>query len=87
MADVSIPLVLKDLTDGVRQVAVDGATLAEIADVLDALYPGIAAKIHTDGKLSPNFAITVDGEIATRGLATPVRPDAKVGILPAFGGG
>ena len=87
MAEVSIPLLLKDLTDGVRQVAVDGDTVAEIVDALDALYPGIAAKIHTDGKLSPNFAITVDGEIAARGLATPVRPDAKVSILPAFGGG
>ncbi len=87
MAEVLIPLLLRDLTDGVREVKVAGDTLAEIVDALDALYPGIAAKIHADGKISPNVALTVDGKIAMQGLATPVRPDAKVGILPAFGGG
>ena len=87
MARVSIPLLLKDLTDGAREVEVAGDTLAEIVNTLDALYPGIAAKIHTDGKISPNVALTVDGKIATQGPATPVRPDAKVSILPVFGGG
>ena len=87
MAKVSIPLLLKDLTDGAPEVEVAGNTLAEIVNMLDALCPGIAAKIHTDGKISLNVALIVAGKIATQGLATPVRPDAKVSILPQCGGG
>jgi len=87
MATVSIPLLFKDLTGGVRKAEVEGATLAELVAALEAIYPGLGAKIHSDGKISPNVALTVDGKIAAAGLATPVGPQAEVCILPAFGGG
>ncbi len=87
MATVSIPLLLKDLTGGVREAEVEGATLEEIIAALDATYPGIAAKILSGQKISPNVALVVDGKIAGAGLATPVGPQAHVSILPAFGGG
>jgi molybdopterin synthase sulfur carrier subunit len=87
MATISIPLLLGDFTGGARQAEVAGATLREILAALDALHPGIQARIHDGEKISPNLALVVDGKIATRGLATPVGPQSQVNILPTFGGG
>lgn len=87
MATVSIPLLLKDVTGGARQAEVAGTTLGEIVTRLDAAFPGIEARIRHGEKLSPNLAFTIDGKIATQGLATPVTPDCQIHILPAFGGG
>jgi molybdopterin converting factor small subunit len=87
MAVVAIPLLLSDVTGGARHAEVAGTTLAEIIAALDALHPGIAARIRDGEKIKPNVALTVDGKIAARGLDTPVRPDSQVAILPAFGGG
>jgi hypothetical protein len=87
MATVSIPLLFEDLTDGARQAEVAGATLAEIIAALDAIHPGIEGRIRHGERINPNVAFTVDGRVATRGLATPVGPESQIGILPAFGGG
>ena len=87
MATVSIPLLLKDVTGGARRVEVQGSTLEEIITALEGIHPGIEARIRHGDKLSPTVAFTVDGKIAARGLATPVRPDSEVCMLPSFGGG
>jgi sulfur-carrier protein len=87
MATVLIPRMLSDLTGGVRRADVDGATLAEVVAALDRLYPGIETQIHRNGKISPHVALTVDGTIAMKGLATAVGPQSEVNILPSMGGG
>ncbi|MHC4399578.1 MAG: MoaD/ThiS family protein [Planctomycetota bacterium] len=87
MASVTIPLLLKDVTGGVRHVQVPGATLAEIIAALDQLHPGIEARVREGDRLNPTIAFTVDGKIATRGLATPVEPHSQIRLLPSFGGG
>ncbi|NQT40895.1 MAG: MoaD/ThiS family protein [Planctomycetes bacterium] len=87
MATVSIPLLLKDVTGGTRNAEVDGTTLAEVIDALDQTFPGFAHRILNGDQLSPTVAVTVDGKIAAGGLSTPVCPDSRVNLLPAFGGG
>jgi len=87
MAVVSIPLLLSDVTGGSRQVEVTGATLAEIVTALDAVHPGIEARLLDQRKIKTTVAFVIDGRIAGQGLATPVAPDSQVNILPAFGGG
>jgi len=87
MATVSIPLLLRDVTGGARRADVAGSTLSEIIAALDAIHPGIEAKIRDGDKLSPTLAVTVDGKIASQGLATPIRSDSEVCLLPSFGGG
>jgi molybdopterin synthase sulfur carrier subunit len=87
VATVSLPLLLREVTGGVRRVEVDGATLAEIIAAMDRLHPGIEARVRDGQRLSPTVAFTVDGKIASRGLATPVRPDSEICLLPSFGGG
>ncbi len=87
MPNVTIPLLFKDLTDGVRYTQAEGATLAELIASLDALFPGIGAQIREGDGIAPIVAFTVDGKIASEGLATPVGPESEVCILPSFGGG
>ena len=87
MAAVSVPLLFSNVTGGVRQVEVAGATVGQIVDSLEAAFPGIRARILSDGKIVPELAFTVDGKIAAAGLEMPVGPQSQVNILPAFGGG
>jgi len=87
MATISIPLLFQDVTGDARRAEVEGATLREVISALDVLYPGIKSRICDSGKLKPIVALTVDGRIATLGLATPVGPNSQVSILPSFGGG
>ncbi len=87
MATVTIPLLLKDVTGGTRRAEVPGANLGEVLRGLDRLFPGLEAKILSDGKILPHVTFTVDGAIAARGLDTPVRPESEVCILPSMGGG
>jgi hypothetical protein len=87
MATVTIPLLFSDVTGGARRADVRGATLAEILAALDEIHPGIEARLSDGERIRPIVAFTVDGKIATAGLATPVRPDSEVCLLPSFGGG
>jgi len=87
MASVALPLLLKDITGGDRQVEVEGRTLAEIVTALEELYPGLEARVHRDGRMSPTLAFVIDGTIAAQGLQSPVAPDSQINVLPSFGGG
>ena len=87
MATVSIPLLLQDVTGEAREATVDGATIGELVDALDSRFPGLKGQIARDGTPVTTITFTVDGRIASLGLATPVPPGARVGILPTFGGG
>jgi len=87
MATVTIPLLLKDLTGGVRRAEVSGENLGEILRALDGIFPGLEAKMVSEGKILPYVTFTVDGAIAARGLDTPVGPESEVCILPSMGGG
>ncbi len=87
MATVTIPLLLSDVTGQVRETAVEGATIGELIDALDARFPGFRGQILRDGKPIATITFTVNGRIAAAGLQTPVPPDSRVAILPTFGGG
>jgi len=87
VATVTIPLLLKDVTGGARRAEVPGSTLAEILRGLEGIFPGIEVRIYSGGRLDPNLLVAVDGILAAEGLATPVRPESEVSILPTFGGG
>ena len=87
MATVSIPLLFKDVTGGVRRSEVAGSTVAEILAALDEVHPGIEGRIRDGDRLAPIVTVTVDGKIAAQGLDTPVEPQSEVCLLPSFGGG
>jgi hypothetical protein len=87
MATVTIPLLFKDVTGGARRAEVPGRNLAEIIRALDCVHPGMEGRILSGGRILPYVTFTVDGVIAAQGLATPVRLESEVCILPTMGGG
>ena len=87
MAVVSIPLMLKDVTGGIRRVEAPGSSVDEVVASLEVAFPGIEARIRDGDKLLPIITVTVDGKLATDGLSTSVGPESEVCMLPSFGGG
>ena len=88
---VRVPTILRPLTGGQSEVAVDGAaTLVELLDKLDAEHPGIRARaLDDEGKLR-RFVNVYVGEEDVRfagGLQTPTPDGATVSIIPAVAGG
>lgn len=77
----------RDLTGGVADVRVEGATLGQVIDALEARFPGIARRLLIGGAIAPGLAVSVDGVVSSRGVLTKVRPDSEIHFLPAIGGG
>jgi molybdopterin converting factor small subunit len=84
---VFIPSLMRNLTENLDRVTVDGATLRQVVENLDARYPGFKDVIVQDGRVRPGLALAINGEIATTGLMAKVAEGAEVQILPAIGGG
>lgn len=87
MPTVNIPAVLRTLTNGETSATVDGSTLGEVINQLDARYPGIKARLVEDGKLRGGIAVFVNEELPTTGLRTRLEPDAQIYFAPAIAGG
>jgi molybdopterin synthase sulfur carrier subunit len=88
---VRVPTILRSLTGGTSEVAVDGAgTLQELLEKLDADHPGFRARVlDADGKLR-RFVNVYVGEEDVRfadGLQTATPDGATVSIIPAVAGG
>lgn len=69
-----------------RRIAASGANVAELIDDLDAQVPGIRNRLLDAGpSIRTHINVFVGGERAT--LATPVRADSVVHVIPAVSGG
>ncbi len=84
---VWIPPVHRDLTQGVEQANVEGATLGEVVKRLDALYPGLADRLTVDGDLRSGIAVAINGEFTTRGLRQRLTVSSEIHFVPAISGG
>ena len=87
MAMVFIPSLMRIITDGQDRIQVEGSTVRSIIKNLDARYPGIGDRLLSDGKLKPNFAVAIDGEVSQLGALEKVRDDSEVHFLNAISGG
>lgn len=87
MATVHIPTQMRELTGGLTKVVADGATLRQVLAALDAKHPGLAARLVIDDAIAPGLAVSIDGNITSRGLLSKVAPASEIHILPAIGGG
>jgi molybdopterin synthase sulfur carrier subunit len=90
MATVLVPTPLRRLTGGQSKLTVAGSDVGSLIHAVDAQYPGVAEKVFdSDGNVKRFINIFLnDDEIRTlQGLATPVREDDKVSIVPAMAGG
>ena len=87
MAIVFVPAPLRRLTGGRDRLEVEGATVAALVDAIDRAHPGFRERVVADGELHPSLALSVDGDLVTRGLDEPVGPASEVHFVPALGGG
>lgn len=87
---VRIPTPLRKLTDNRDVVSVEASTVAEAIDKLEELYPGVKEHLYDEsGELRRFINIFVDGEDIRflDGLATSLKEDSVVSIIPAIAGG
>ena len=87
MAVVYIPTLLQTVTGGVSNVAVDGTTVAQLVEQLEARFPGIRDRLVDQGRLRPNISVAVDGEVLPGGLREAVEPSSEVHFVAAIRGG
>ena len=88
MPVVWIPALLQPLTRGQQQVEAPGATVRQVIEALETAYPGIEARLCGEaGRLKPEIAVAVDGEVKPEGLRARVSALGEVHFLPALQGG
>ncbi len=90
MPTVRIPAPLRKLTGDQRMVQASGATLADLVADLDRRFPGIKGRImNADGQVHSFVNIFVDDQDVRflQGLATPLREETEIAIIPAMAGG
>ena len=87
MPVVWIPSLLRGLTGGQDKIAVRGATIADIIDSLEQLFPGIKTRLCDANGLKPGIAVSVDTQLARFGLSQAVSENSEVHFLPAISGG
>jgi molybdopterin synthase sulfur carrier subunit len=87
MPTVWIPSLMQKLSHGQSQVQVEGSTVREVIDALEAAYPGFRDRLCENGRIRPALAVAVDGEISNEGMRRKVSSGSEVHFLPAISGG
>ena len=90
MATVRIPTQLRNLVDNQAELTLDGATVGDVLNGLDAAHPGFGERIFDEnGKLRRFVNVFVDDEDLRflQGLETPLTERSVVSIVPAVAGG
>ncbi len=87
MATVFIPSLMQNLSDGNHRVDIEGATVRQIVNNLEAKYPGFAERLVDDGRIKGSISVAIDGEITPLGMLEKVGENSEVHFLPALGGG
>ena len=87
MATVFIPSLMQKLSDGNSKVQVEGSSVRQIVNNLEAQYPGFKARLLENGRIKGNISVAIDGEITPLGILGKVGEDSEVHFLPALGGG
>jgi molybdopterin converting factor small subunit len=87
---VRVPPVFRTMTGGESQVSVEGETVGDVLDALEAAHPGFKEKLlDGDGKLVRYVNLFVDDDDVRfmDGLATPVPGGGTLSIMQAVAGG
>jgi molybdopterin converting factor small subunit len=86
MAKVRLRAPLSELAGGRRELELDGATVAEVLQVLEEQHPDIKGWILDEqGNIREHINVFVNKEYGREGTA--LGPDDRVHILPAISGG
>jgi molybdopterin converting factor small subunit len=87
---VRIPTQLRTLTGGAGEVQVEGATVGQVLQALEASYAGFGDRLFDEGGELRRFVNVFLADEDVRfldGLATPVADGQTLSIVPAVAGG
>lgn len=86
---VSIPTLLRPLTENEKRVEIEGDTVRELIDQMESRYPGIKARLMDDDRMHRFVNVYInDNDIRFADeLDTRLRDGDDVTILPAVAGG
>lgn len=84
---VFVPSLLRPLCGGAPTVDGPAGTLAALLRAIDDACPGFYARLVEDGRLRPDLALAVNGEIIQVGLHEVIQEGTEIAIVPAIGGG
>ena len=87
---VRIPTPLRQVTDGVSEVAIDSPTVSGVLGELEQRWPAMKGRLRDDsGELRRFVNLYVNGEDVRflQGLETGLRPGDELSIVPAVAGG
>jgi molybdopterin synthase sulfur carrier subunit len=87
MPRVFIPSMLRELTGGLDELAVDGTSVGELIHNLETQFPGIRGRLCDGDELKPGLNVAVGGKVSSLGVLQKVKPESEVHFLPAIGGG
>jgi len=90
MCTLVLPQALRGLAGGVKELDLDGSTLADVLDALAAEHPVLARRIRDDqGQVRRFVNLYVDGSdvLHCGGLDAAVAPQSEVLVLPSVAGG
>lgn len=87
MPIVFIPTLLRASAGGAQEVRVAGSTVRQVIENLELQYPGLKDRLVEEGRLRPNLAVAVDGEISPTGLLEQVTEASEIHFLTAIKGG
>ena len=72
---------------GRAEITLPAATASEALAALEAACPGLGELRRPDGRLAPQYLLSVDGERFVADLAEPLRPGVHLLLLSADAGG
>lgn len=86
---VSIPTLLRPLTQDQKRIEIEGATVRELIERMDSQYPGIKERLLDGGEMHRFVNVYVnDNDIRfADNLGTTLKDGDNVTILPAVAGG
>jgi molybdopterin synthase sulfur carrier subunit len=90
MASVLIPVPLRKLTNNTDTVFVNGITVEEVINNLEAGYPGIKERVcYPDGEIRQFINIYLNNEDVRflNGRSTAVKDTDEISLVPAMAGG
>ena len=85
--EIWIPALHRDLTNGIDRIKVEGASVNEVLDHLNAQFLGLRARLCDEEGIRPSIAIAVDGVITRKGLRHKLESPSEIHFVPAMSGG
>jgi molybdopterin synthase sulfur carrier subunit len=87
MSRVFLPVAMRALCGGEREVEVQGRRVADLIESLEQRFPGARARLCQDNRLKPGMAVVINGHASSLGLLATVSDTDEVHFVPALGGG